>query len=1087
MLSRDSLRVLRGQKYQNYVCPFCLSRGLATRSKIAPTSHRPQRPSLYQTLRPGPSKHKGRTRTFTNAGSLKDAQATSRYAASPLDNGTLPFLPDQFGKSKNVRDYLHQWSVEHQRQLEETAPGEVQRTHGRQLSLPNALFARDNQTPTVQEEVEAEAGDHVENDDLDSSFVGSTKRELKPGDLFFMDSTRVRQQYALYLGHSGYQAQYLLADGRWFVDTQSVWSRYIVRNFATEQEMSAIRTFLPVKPVEISRDASGGTVPMHATGEIPLAAASHILSKIASLSAEVADYKRQHARTLNTLHDVLAHESEFKLLPFENIVQDYFNVDLRSSSEALKLMIIDEFFDNDSLLPLVSRETYQISIMPKRMSRAISTATQWARQYQDAAARAATGKDVSQELQKNPLTSFISKARRLISRSRKIRLPTLDNGISPTIESAVPEDRQVHRIATGEEFSPTDKIIIEFLWLVYIKQPVLWSPATSRHLAVGSLLLRAVGAYPAHRLERRVGRIFLTEIGCLDPWHNLSDYSVTAPLPFLGLNHDARIMNEKQAKALSQLKLNWNGVDIPFPDTMAHLRKDWGNLEVFTIDSPTTNLVDDGISVEPSAEHPGHYWVHIHIAHPSAFLPFNHAFNERARLMGGGFYDPLGNESSMPYEFLRTFSIGPNKPVLTCSTLLAPNGSVKSVEIVPGIVRNVVKIHSDRLASFMGTKSTIVNRLRIGKTKGSAGEEFTDAMEKLSEQAAQQQELLQQYGSTMKLLQKLMVLRWEARYRENPNHLKMRKTPRVKIDLALQMGEPADRSYERIFRSEHCIGDPSITVRASLAQLHENFDDQATKDDLLTTAMILAQESAGLWLRQRDVPGVYRSNMPRGGFDLEKLNNLGANEGFLAPSSTDSTIPYPYVILNAAQMASFTNPLRKYIDLLNHYNIDAYLKANSEATNQSNHEPHDVVYPQSRKELTKYIRENDVYMDISQMSGKSKFHWTFQALFRAFHFNEAKLPEVWDIVVGNPVRIGKHLDADVHINGHLLVFGLQVRLEPSEEGWEKQAKFRQYLPVKLLRVDSHYDLLCVAVGPPSDTPIANGGTCIYPEFTIADE
>jgi len=1056
-----------------------------------------QKKRLDQTPRLHSPKHKGQTQAFTSTTRLKNAQVTAGQVASSLDDRTFGLLPDDFGKSRDVRAYLQQWSTKHQQQLEETAPEDVQRMLGRKVSLPNALFARDNQLPTVGEQVEAEVVEHKNEDNEDNldNVSAPIQRELKPGDLFFMDATRVRQQYAIYLGHSGCQAQYLLADGRWFVDTQTVWSRYIIQNFATEHEMSAIRKFLPVKTVEIARDISGELVPMHATGEVPLTIASRLLSKIASLAAEVADHKREHGRTLSTLHDVLAHESEFKLVPFKDIVRDYFNVDYQSMSEALKLMIIDEFFDNDSLLPLVTRDTYQISVMPKRMSRAVSTATKWARQYQDAAARAATGKDVSEELQKNPLTSFISKARKLISKSRKIRLPTLDNGISPTLDNGTNQtskgvalaNGQVRRCATGEEFSPTDKVIIEFLWLVYIKTPRLWSTATSRHMAVGSLLLRAVGAYPAHRLEKRVGRAFLTEIGCLDPWHSLASYSVMTPLPFLGLNHDARVLKNKEVETLSQLELTWDGVDIPFPDSMANLRKDWGSLAVFTIDSPNTRLVDDGISVEPSAEHPDHYWVHVHIAHPSAFLPFDHPFVERARLMGGGFYGADGNEPTMPYEFLRACSIAPNKPVLTCSTLIAPDGSVQSVDMTPGIVRNVIKIHPDQLASFMGMKPSIRNRLRIGKAPQPTVKELFDRREKSAQRIAQQQELLQHYGPTMKLIQKLMAQRWEARYRENPHYLKMRKLPRAMVNVDVQMGGASDRSYERVFRSEHCVGDPSITIEASLLGLNETFDDQVTKDDVLVATMLLAQESTGLWLRQHDVPGVYRCSSPRAAFDLEKLNSLGNNEGFLAPFSTDSTTPYPYTPLNMAQMASFTSPLRKYIDLINHYNIDAYIKARSRAADGSDQKALDIAYPQNRRELTKYIRENDVYMEISRVAGQSKFHWIFQALFRAFHFKEAKLPEVWDVLVGNPVRIGKHLDADVHINGHLLCFGVQVRLEPSAEGWEKQAKFRQYLPVKIIKVDAHYDLLCTAVGPPSDTPTVNGGTCVYPELAVSDE
>lgn len=94
------------------------------------------------------------------------------------------------------------------------------------------------------------------------------------------------------------------------------------------------------------------------------------------------------------------------------------------------------------------------------------------------------------------------------------------------------------------------------------------------------------------------------------------------------------------------------------------------------------------------------------------------------------------------------------------------------------------------------------------------------------------------------------------------------------------------------------------------------------------------------------------------------------------------------------------------------------------------------------------------------------------ALYRAFQFQEAKLPEVWDVFVDNPVNVkGDSLDMARVTEGKLGALGLPVVFAKTKEGWEDKAKFRQWLPARILKVEPrNAQIFCEAVGPPSDSP-----------------
>ncbi|KAK5093688.1 3'-5' RNA exonuclease complex component [Exophiala xenobiotica] len=971
----------------------------------------------------------------------------------------------QLASSGGVRDYLRQWTIKYHNDQQENAPSEV--TLGRKTLLPNSLFVRD--TADDASAIDEDEENLQEDTELDHDDVSLTTVLLVPGDAFTMNVRGLRRQFALYLGHVGPQAQFLLADGRWYVALRSLYTAHIVHNFATEEEMATIRLHLPTKPVEVAQGEGGGLAFATAFGEVPFDVSSALLARFAFLKEEGEDFKRDHARAVEQIYQNVASETEVRQLPLHQVVRQQLGIGYDVLNDGAKIVLLDKLYDDPRLSFTFSRQRFYLVTMPKRMVRDGEEVTAWARAYQDAAARAASGKDVSQDLQSNPLTRFISKARRIITKSRKIRAPTADGQLGPTLESVLPVGGGIVRRSTGESFDENEKKIVQFLFSTYLLAPFAAAPANKRNTSIGSMILRAIGAYPKYNLNSSIGKLFLQELGCVDPWAVNQDYDAGLPLNWLGLNEPARLANEKQHAAMAQLNIPSGSKQPPFPDTMAHMRKDWGSLEVFCVDSETTRVVDDGISIEPSKEFPNHYWVHTHLAHPSAFIPFDHPLHEKPFLMGGSAYMSHASDPAYPYELTDTLSVRPDGPVLTVSTLLARDGAVKDIRVVPGIVRNVIHINSKMLEQTMGLGEPITQELIVGQNPSTESSYEAQSSRGVDTNGynTRQMSLISTHLKTFESIQGLLIARWEARKRENPDYLTMQALRTGTPDVSVRRSNP-DLNYQRIFRSEHCYGDPRIRVASRKINFDERYDDQKRKYHPIAGCMLMAAESMGAWARRRQIPAVYRHQSFRFGYNLHKLNNLGQHEGYLGVTSGESLFPSPHLMLNMAQMLPITSPLRSMHDLVNLYQTDAYLKAEAAAPTSDSLADLHVDYPRSREALLRYLHGDTGYKGVSLTSRNEQKHWVTVALFRAFHYREAQLPETLDVQVGNPAKIGKETN---NIIVTLAAFGLRASLVPSEQGWERLAKFRQFLPVKLQMLDlERSTVVCVAVGPPTDTP-----------------
>ena len=133
----------------------------------------------------------------------------------------------------------------------------------------------------------------------------------------------------------------------------------------------------------------------------------------------------------------------------------------------------------------------------------------------------------------------------------------------------------------------------------------------------------------------------------------------------------------------------------------------------------------------------------------------------------------------------------------------------------------------------------------------------------------------------------------------------------------------------------------------------------------------------------------------------------------------------------------------------------------------------DLLLPFSVDDVREYLRTDFWVMSAGERHQKmSYFHWTLQALFRAFHFKEAPLPEIWDVEVADPFKKNRQqffIKGLSSVAGTLKPFGVLVFLMQTPLGWEQDAQPGQYLPCKIELVDTiQRHIVAKPVGPPTD-------------------
>ncbi|KAL2178695.1 uncharacterized protein P884DRAFT_257929 [Thermothelomyces heterothallicus CBS 202.75] len=592
------------------------------------------------------------------------------------------------------------------------------------------------------------------------------------------------------------------------------------------------------------------------------------------------------------------------------------------------------------------------------------------------------------------LTGFLEQARDLIDQARKDRDWSPHGMIGPS------KGRRSGPAALNiPAWSETSLSVIKFI--------EHWAAAGgfrpgSRCHWIGASILRALQRYDDAILDSTTGWTFLQEIGWIPPWDVSARHALR--LPEQQLDRHAGLLPAPASEAAAA-ELG--------PDQLADLRQDFARSTAYCIDSADTLDVDDGISLEPAGN--GEYWIHIHVADPASRIAPDSELAKQGALRAqtnylAGFYQRMFDRD----DVRDTFSLGPGRPTLTFSARVDETGRLLDSKVTPGILRDVVYITPEDVSAVVGDAdpSAVPPQVfEVGTRPTGDGRSVRSMTTPDGLSMAQRNELV--------TLSKLAAAIQRVRLDNGATPVYL---PKPKAEVSLDGVSPGGTNGGSAFYA----GDPYIRVA------------YATQGSpLVSSLMQLAGEVGARWCYERDIPIPYRVQL-LAGQNAEALRAFNRDVFYpqlLAgknPSAEDwhtlrslvggydvSTTPAPNLSMGLDLYTKVTSPLRRYLDLLVHWQIEAALleehrRGKSLAVRKFSSSSNDAAgtaaaaqqgkaakkesrgfLPFSKKDLEdtvlprQRIRERHGKL-LDNVDGNSQ--WILQALVRAWRFGEGSSP-----------------------------------------------------------------------------------------------
>jgi exoribonuclease II len=354
--------------------------------------------------------------------------------------------------------------------------------------------------------------------------------------------------------------------------------------------------------------------------------------------------------------------------------------------------------------PRNHKTTHRFSVRPLSHVQTIIQVNDWVRSFDPA------------------LQSFLEKARRVITETRRIR-------------KKFPQGPPTQVQTSFEPWSSTDLVFIRYL------QHSLRTTRTTQDDPYETALpniAKRLGLYTKEIVSPGLTHTMLCELGILAPW---DDVVLRTPELHLDLSPPSQ---SKEVQTLTELVTdNMRSPGTPVSSSMkkklvdVHLdgstelhasdpyesvRHDYGNLPVYVVDDLGAHELDDGLSIEPVPNEQGSYWVHIHVADPTTVIPPGHVFDLRARTSASTLYSAHRTWPMLPPTLTQSlFSLGSSakeasQSVLTFSVKLNEDGDFLDYKVRAGIVRNFRILQYDQVDRVLGIQP-IARTYPLGGTR----------------------------------------------------------------------------------------------------------------------------------------------------------------------------------------------------------------------------------------------------------------------------------------------------------------------------------------------------------------------------------
>ena len=363
----------------------------------------------------------------------------------------------------------------------------------------------------------------------------------------------------------------------------------------------------------------------------------------------------------------------------------------------------------------------------------------------------------------------------------------------------------------------------------------------------------------------------------------------------------------------------------PIPDSMQQLRRDLTHLHVYTIDDISTTEIDDGLSIETLSDGGKRIW--IHIADPTRWLEPESVLDRDARKRGTSVYLPTGVIPMFPIEL----AAGPMS-LIQSKVCHAMSFAVDLDE--SGAIANYEIVASLVKPNYRLTYEDVEEMLQLG---------VEDDLERLADYAR-------------------LRKKWRVAQGAIEIHL-----PDTTVKVDSQNGD-----------------------RLTLELMEDTFSRQ-----LVAEMMILAGEVAAKFAQTHNIPIPYRYQEQPELPPLDTLMQLpsGPVREFAICRCMTKGLLGLYASRHAGlgldAYAQVTSPIRRYSDLLAHWQIKAFLR----------NEP----LPFTAEMLTAILQAIDpAIWDANQVEKQSVRYWSLEYLRR-------HKDEVWEALMLDWLRENEKL------------------------------------------------------------------------------
>jgi hypothetical protein len=792
------------------------------------------------------------------------------------------------------------------------------------------------------------------------------------------------QELAVFVQDLGEQGQYYTMSGRWSQRPHFM-PKYFVPGFVKPEELKDIIPHLPRS--EVSPDVQQKLQIFQQA--VPRDIGSNILTKLLKFWNEADAAYLSTATQMETIHQAMAHNTRITYATLEEIAEKSLGGVIAKDANgnfnqtilyALHRRILgtDMEFRAQAKGTLRAGGEYEIASLAEVDD--VRKVEALVRSYVE---QLMTGTTDTKSSSQGRVTQFVEECRTMIDITRKNQDFTKYGMIGP-----YPGDDHPDSKAGSQSFPQSTRLFLRFMESWCGLQS--FRRGSGLH-GVGATLLRAIDRYDGVELDMRTAWTFLQEIGIIPFWETPHAYLLK--LPYVG----QRLRVEKTAPT-----------DGFIDDQQSSIRKDWGDLPVFCIDDVGAHEIDDGVSVE-ATEIDGQYWVHVHVADPASHIEPTSPIAEFAQKFVTNVYFPDQVASILePKRVQSHFSMGNGRPCLTFSAKLDAAGEILDYKVSAGRINNVIYV----TPSVLEEAGTNTEGLGSDEKDIYIAGNNSFPSPSPSRQLTSFDGLATDHKRELKIIRNLGLLRSSCLSRKGGLSFASNN-----YDLAIHLDTsttPAPSALRYKFGK--------VWKEKPIIEVSKNRGTPKLNSPL-SYLMILAGEVCAKWCHERGVPTVYRvtpynpTKEPPASFFRRVVNPsrgvdgqipLDVAEQYLQRigAAQPSMVAGPHVAVGADMFSKCTSPLRRYGDLLMHWQINAALREEHRLGRPLVGNTDEAIFPFSTAQINRLLPRIDTRERLARKASvDAQNSWFCQFFIRAWKFGEAELPKSLSFVIRtvNPI------------------------------------------------------------------------------------